>query len=202
MRTRMTAHRSKPVEWLGVVKVAVAAAVIIVVSARGPFRWDQMVRAAGATLLRKAFRKRQKTAPSPAPQQLELDGGATPKPKPSKPVLHSALAGLRQVRPEDLPCSGDKRKDLKRKGLAAATMATKEAAKIAAAGVEKAAKNAASAASAAAQGSGAGDDGDDDSDDKQPRSGRIFDEEAEAPRRAQLCDEEKVREPQHGAQVV
>ena len=121
---------------------------------------------ASPTLLRKAFRKRQKTAPSPAPQQLELDGGATPKPKPSKPVLHSALAGLRQVRPEDLPCSGDKRKDLKRKGLAAATMATKEAAKIAAAGVEKAAKNAASAASAAAQGSGAGDDGDGDSDDR------------------------------------
>ena len=49
MRARMTAHRSKPVEWLSVAKVAVAAAVIIVVFARGPFRMDQMVRAAGTS---------------------------------------------------------------------------------------------------------------------------------------------------------
>ena len=67
----------------------------------------------------------EEMAPLPAPQQLELDGGAAPKPKPSKPVLHSALAGLRQVWPEDLPCNGDTRKDLKNKELAAATAATK-----------------------------------------------------------------------------
>ena len=53
--------------------------------------------AASPGLLKQAFRKKksQQIAPSPTPHQLQLDGAA-PKPK-SKPVLHSALARLRQV---------------------------------------------------------------------------------------------------------
>ena len=121
--------------------------------------------AASPGLLKQAFRKKksQQIAPSPNPHQLQLDG-ATPKPK-SKPVLHSALARLRQVPAAELPTSGDKRKLLKKKkARVTKANATNEA-------VAAAAAAAAAAATAAAASEGANkDDGElrDDEDSSGP----------------------------------